>query len=277
MSKSKYPANPDAPQFTPELWKRKNGDSVLANCIAYAYSGSKPDGSNIISDESVPQLGNTAGYLGIDTNMVNQKNLPELMRKEGLIWAGKRPLKSDPNKFEVPPIKPGYYVVGLYLEPPPKGKIPKGEQVSFGYHFMRQDADGGWSEKMASDHVQRAFEPSEDGGYRPLTNNYLKGYHFAGYGYIPKHGIDAGIEENIIPGILMGLAKGYDICDALKPITDFFGKSKDQPNGMWKLNDIAVTLKKYNIPEAQEAFETCVLPYIQQVRPNYKKATTVQP
>jgi hypothetical protein len=267
--KPRHPANPDAPKFTPELWKRSNGDVVLANCIAYAYSGSKPDGTNVVSDESVPQLGYTAGYLAIDTDMVSKRNLPALMKKEGITWVGKKPLASDPNKFEVPPIKEGHYVIGLYLQPTPKGKIPEGKTISFGYHFVRQDADGGWSDKMADEHVARAFEPAPDGGYKPLTNNYLKGYYFAGYGYVPKRGIDAGIEEKLIPGILYGLAKDYDVCEGLAPIINHLGNGGDKIQGAWQLSNIAETLKKYNIPEAQEAFETCVAPYIKIVRPNF--------
>ncbi len=266
IKKPRFPANPDAPKFTPELWKRKTGDSVMANCIAYAYSGSNPDGRNAVVDEAAPQLGYTAGYLAVTPEMLSEKELPELMQKEGLVWVGKKAAKSEPNRFEVPPVKPGYYVVGLYLVKTPEGNISDTGGAVYDYHFVRQDADGGWSEKMAGAHVSRAFEPAKDGGYQALPNDHLEGYRFAGYGYVPKHGIDAGIEPRLIPSILYGLARGYDICEGLSEHIGYFRSHPEQPWGLNQLHNISETLKRYNIPEAREAYEICIAPHVQSIR-----------
>jgi hypothetical protein len=73
----------------------------------------------------------------------------------------------------------------------------------------------------------------------------------------------------MIPSILYGLAKDHDICEGLSPVIKYITETNDKVQGAWQLNNISETLKKYNIPEAQEAFETCVAPYIKIVRPNF--------
>jgi hypothetical protein len=274
--RARYPANPDAPKFTPEAWNDIDGRVASATCIAYAYSGSKPDGSNVVSDESRPQLGYTSGYLGIPPSMFSGKALHDLMLEEGVHWLGKKSQKNDPNKFEVPPAKAGHYVIGMYVKAP---EMENGQRI-IKYHFVRQDSDGGWSQKMDDAPVDRLFEPAEDGGYRPLPKRYgiRKDYQFVGYGYLPKQGIDAGLEHRLIPGILYGLSRGEDVCTGYSGVIDFFAKNPDQPWGVSELRDIAETMKKYNIPEAQKAFEACVKPYIQQLPPPpFKKQSVVKP
>lgn len=271
--KPRFPANPDAPQFTPELWKREDGSSVSANCIAYAYSGSKTDGTNIVSDESLPQLGYTAGYLTLSPDLLTEKGLEWLMEREGVEWAGKKPLKDNPNAFEVPPAKSGHYLIGLYLHK--DSAIGK----SFDFHFVRQDADGGWSEKMASDPIERAFPPAKDGGYQPLINDHLRHYYFAGYGYIPKSGIDAGIEEGIIPSMLMEKVYSEDKCGTANNIMQYFvnrginaekqgelAKGEGEEWGKIQIQKISQTLKKYNVQEGHEIFESCRQQFLGKLR-----------
>ncbi len=271
----RYPANADAPKFTPEVWTRADGNPISANGIAYAYAGSNPDGSNVVSGEPALQLGNTAGYLQLYPDMINENNLPHLLQAEGLIWAGKKPLKSDSNQFEVPPSKSGYYLVGIYTPSQLSGYLQVGKPIDFAFPIIRQDSDGGWSEKMGADFVRRVWEPDSSGGYRPLNNHHIKNYQFAGYAYVPKHGIEGGIQQKLIPEILYAAAKGNDICNRLSSVTEFYATHETQPWGVQQLHAISETLKKYNIPEAQEVFETCVLPRLKSVRPDFATAKSL--
>ncbi|MFM9889512.1 MAG: hypothetical protein ACKVOE_02545 [Rickettsiales bacterium] len=166
----------DAPQFTPDAWNNPAIDKDGSNCFQYAFGGSKPDGSNQVYDEFVPDPGMKSG-------LINHGNLLR-WDSAGLINS----VRADgfelhpPTKLPVSP--PGSYVVGMYFS------------EGHDYHWVRQDADGGWSEKPGKGTtVQRYIKPSEDGQYQALPERYHNtNYVLKGYVIVPKEGVDLGIE-----------------------------------------------------------------------------------
>lgn len=187
--KTTHPANPNAPRFAPDDWNKNakkvtlpNGKEILivngANCYQYAFAGSAPDGSNnVYFEPSTPNPGETYALEGIRQSKTDHtpSGILNGVSADRIQFAGGR-------QDQVPPPIPGHYVVGIYLH--------EGED----YHFVRQDADGGWSSKEGiSIPVTRYMEPNPDGSYKPLTPRFGEGdYTFVGYVYAPKEGRGLG-------------------------------------------------------------------------------------
>ena len=269
--KPRYPTNPDAPKFMPELWikadtkteKTPRGLALDSNCYQYAIAGSKPDGSNHVYDESVPEPGQLSGYAMTELSYT-KKAIRNLSGLDGI-----RIVSADEDKL--PLNKFGYYAVGIYVKNQRSNKNPKGE---LDYHFIRQDADGGWSEKQGYQNealAQRFAEPAADGGYRPLPRLYgkNKNYKFVGYAYVPKEGIDAGLEGLIIPSVLAYKAFDQDVCSITSGIFDAYVGSKPETEHAASLKyvrELGKTIRKKGISEAADAYDVCLDDYVRNLK-----------
>lgn len=282
MKKPRYPANPDAPKFTPELWiapdtkteARPKGLSMAANCYQYALGGTAADGSNVIYNEAIPEPGGTRGRILKNVNLT--KELMVTMTELDKV----KVVSHDPDKL--PPNKPGFYVTGIYVKNLRTKANPFGEQD---YHYVRQDSDGGWSGKEGYSSrklVERYAEPAEDGGYITLPKLYgtRKEYSFVGYGYVPRGGIDAGIEAYLIPHMLAAKAIGEDMCKGPKAYFDILFKDTSTTAQDRLLNHlplISLSMQKYNIPEVVEAYDSCLEKFNQDIINKRPKPLTPTP
>lgn len=215
----RFQLSPDAPHFDLLAWTQipvpnasdpeaTAGRTMTgANCYQYAIAGSQPDGRNNVYTDPREPITNpgTLGHLALGGAYTPQDIL-EHSAADGLILASTEELPDMPGHFAVPPPRPGYYVVGIYH----KDRITEDGDREIDFHYVRQDRDGGWSEKAGSSplsEVSRFLEPAADGGYQPLPvrhgeptgNNF---YTFAGYAYVPREGIDAGWEKAIGPEMI---------------------------------------------------------------------------
>lgn len=249
---ARYPANPDAPRFEPQYWVDSTRTtplggrplSVAANCYQYALAGSHADGSNKIYNEPTPSPGDRAGMydLWLTQGKTSVERYQQLLEADGIGWAAG--YRSGLDSQPIPAAKPGHYLVGVYLK--------DGD-----YHFVRQDRDGGWSEKPGADdqtHVRRFLEPAEDGGYKELPNEH-SGYRFAGYAYVPKQGVDGGLEHFFQKSLVEHAANGKTGCpEAVQKAIDElkFG------SGVWDF--FRQALGKFNTPESVTHFSECKMP-----------------
>lgn len=260
---ARYPTNPDAPVFDRSAWllKYEQGAplmreaSVAANCYQYAIAGSKPDGSNRVFNEAVPIPGDKEGRFDIwyTQQGITPAQLKELTTLDGLQWAADA--QASNAKQPLPPAKPGYYIVGLYLRNDP----PTNGSVFSDVHVIRQDSNGGWSEKLGADNhfiPQPFLPPAADGGYQelPTSRAFDRFTHdFAGYAYVPKDGIDGGMEFAFQRMLQEHHARGDKTCPA--PIQSILQHLKLDPAqiAMFKHD-----LVKFNTPETVTAFDACI-------------------
>jgi len=187
VSSSAIPSNnsptsqhPDAPDFNPDAWNDPSVNRMATNCFQYAFAGSlKP--SQL--DKSVPNPGETSGN-EFNRVVASSDALLNALQTDGIDIVSK----------QLPPPKKGYYVVGLYFD--------EGDD----FHWVRQDSDGGWSEKPGmGTHAQRLYEPGPNGQFQSLPADYrdvpgraqASPYLFVGYAYAPKDGMSLGLEKNI--------------------------------------------------------------------------------
>jgi hypothetical protein len=274
--------NPAAPKFTPNEWiLDETGDrgqslAVASNCYQYAIAGSNPDGSNRVFEEAIPNPGETSGTLfSLDTT-ADPKKFIKALEADGLKWAGK-PKDTNPlaaiseviGYSPTPPAMRGHYLVGVYIENLRTAENPAG---TIDYHFVRQDADGGWSDKGGQGrevYVKRLIEPPTNGETPPLPEIYAmdtagtrSNYRLMGYAYVPEQGIDAGLEAPIKEVIQESIAKTEDGCHA--NLAGLFN-SKDQN----EIKNLAITLKKYGTLDGTELpvssiFENCANKHLDQ-------------
>lgn len=203
----------DAPAFTPDAWNKDfvNADLWGSNCYQYAAAGSKPDGSNQVFNEAIPNPGELGGYkLTKDSkNPVTETNRVF----QGLEADGIKSLQTTSS--ELPPKKDNHYLIGVYVA---------GNWHDF--HFVRQDSDGGWSHKPGTGApIERLREPNANGSYAPLPQNYGD-YTLVGYGYVPQKGIDLGPEKLLRD----------DIHNCKDVHEDFYNKGKES----YKLYDTLI-------------------------------------
>lgn len=176
-------ANPSAPAFEPGRWNDPSLDPAGSNCYQYALGGSEADGSNKLYNESIPNPGMLAGYYEQGNDFTNPTGMANRLMLDGLTVA---------STTQVPTAPPGYYVAGFYLSQ------PTADNRMGDFHWVRQDRDGGWSEKTGTNGiVQRVLEPAADGTYQPLPPT-LRGYQLVGYVLVPERGIDLGIEQSMV-------------------------------------------------------------------------------
>lgn len=260
--KPRYPANPDAPKFTPEVWIAKGskteedpkGLAVSSNCYQYAVSGTDKAGNNIVYDEVSPNPGETKGHL-MTPDSYDKKGIKVLSSMDGLEIG-------STNHKKLPPNKAGKYIVAAYVENLATAKNPDGDKD---YHFIRQDSDGGWSEKQGLQNialVQRYHEPAADGGYVTLPKKYghSGSYKFVAYAYVPKQGIDGGMDAFFIPSILANKAYGHDGCAMPNSYFSLITEDKNndaQNESMERAKKVGEAMKKHGITVAVEAYEAC--------------------
>ena len=213
----------DGLRFRPELW---HGRDVLDNCYDYAVGG--PAHGRDDSAFTVP--GQTQLIADYDRliKVMDDNIARELNEADGLVFAGSGP--------ELPPARDGHYLVAMYLAPAeldmqqgmsyrevrlsqfvsnyaqanpsdsadvPAELIQEVNQAldmvtNVDYHYVRQDADGSWSQKLGAS-APSIFQ--EDAGAVPskVTMSetlYERTYVLSGYYYVPEGGIDVGLDAH---------------------------------------------------------------------------------
>lgn len=128
----------------------------------------------------------------------------------------------------LPPAQPGKYVVGIYLH----------EGADF--HFVREDRDGGWSDKYGvGDIVQRVREPSPDGVLQPLPQRFgLTDYYLVGYAYAPQEGINLG-PEHAVAASLQTRPDGVPLQDFIQRTDPEYLKMLGQTIARYYTKDVA--------------------------------------
>lgn len=173
------------------------------NCYNYAVSGTR-----ILKDPAYSDPGQVHGDLiisfGTNSGLYIREpakyanDLIALSVQDGLTLAGKR---GDASLL--PPHKEGHYLVALYVTT--NVKSPH----DLDYHWIRRDAEGGWSEKIGELPVQKVRDVwvTREGTYdtHRLAPAYMHEsdkdpthkYQFVQYFYVPEQGIEVGFHATI--------------------------------------------------------------------------------
>jgi hypothetical protein len=217
-----------SPEFAPDAWNAPGVNPQGANCYQYAFAGSAPDGSNRVYDEAFPIPGDFSGKTGLRPQDSPQ-NLTTALALDGItVLAG--------GAF--PPEKEGMYLVGVYLH--------AGEDV----HFVRQDRDGGWSDKYGvGGKVDRWIPPEKAAALDGLPERFgLSDYTLVGYAYAPREGINLGPEKAIAQN-LQRQPDGAGVRDFIQRTDPSYLKA------------LGATLAKYSPTDVVDHFNEAVAQY----------------
>lgn len=100
----------------------------------------------------------------------------------------------------------GYYRVAVYARPPHDDPKVRGDNPAMDYHFVRENGDGTWSQKLgASPKTGSGIVTNLDDNGKVITDPRtaaLGRYEFLSYVYVPEGGLDVGppYEPNSKPG-----------------------------------------------------------------------------
>lgn len=162
------------------------GFQDYANC--YSYAMNDPDRYSYQGDHPGARIEDTPAY----TKLFEEESRVERERDyEGFKKNLLKQIEADGAIIGGPDAEPiaGYYRVAVYTMPPEKA--PKGGDNPWSdFHFMREDAGGGWSHKPGSLPVT-----NKDHNGKPMSDPKtaeIGGYEFVSFIYVPEGGLDVG-------------------------------------------------------------------------------------
>lgn len=198
--------------YTPNTWSAR---LPFDNCYDYAVGGELHG-----RDDGLFSMPGQTRYMFDGFRMLtllNDSRATVLNEADGLQYAGKG--------ASLPPKREGHYLVAMYLAPIDSTlhSFTSGREIlasttkqddalnraalTGDFHYVRQDADGGWSEKRGAFAVTK-FQENNGALPRSFTAaNYRMGintqYHLQGYYYVPEGGVDVGTDvyfERVLSG-----------------------------------------------------------------------------